>query len=42
MWVEYRSDHFLLAIFVKNPCGTYVQNFASRFEIEFPIDLLND
>jgi len=43
IWWIYQNVEFSWdQIECKNPCGTYVQNFASRFEIEAPKDLLED
>ena len=41
-WIYQNMEFSWDQIECKNPCGTSVQNFASRFEIEFPKDLLNN
>ena len=41
-WIYQNVEFSWDQIECKNPCGTYVQNFASRFEIEFPKDLLDN
>jgi len=41
-WIYQNIEFSWDKVDCKNPCGTYVQNFASRFEIEFPRELLND